>query len=273
MIRIIKGQAPAHLIRKGTAQTVLDFFEYQKHTNDYNSGVKKFEAKSSIYNSEHVRLALISLQHGKCCYCETKDVRSNTDVEHYRPKAAYSETFGGNSKYPGYFWLAYNWDNLFLSCQVCNQIFKNDFFPITDELTRGQVKAFSILNEVAVFIHPSIDEPEYEIGYRESIPFGKTERGAKTIEYLGFGRVETGKDYSAKQKARIETLVKDRDEHYEDMKYLYNVVQIFSAKAVLDVDEQFVLDGAKAKLANAQLPSAEWSSMIKCAVTNGFKTF
>lgn len=273
MIRIIKGDAPAHLISRGTVQDGKDLTEYQKHTADYNSGNKKFEAKDSIYNSDHVRTALSGLQHYKCCYCETKDSRSNIDVEHYRPKKAYSETFGGGSKYPGYFWLAYAWDNLFLSCQVCNQIFKNDFFPIEDESHRAQINGLSIQNEVPILIHPSYDIPENEIGYRESIPYGKTLRGQKTIEYLGFGKVDDSKDYTEKQKARIELLVKDREQHYSDMKYLYKVTQIFSSRPVLTAEEQFVLDGANEKLAIAQLPEAEWSSMIKCAIANNFHSY
>ena len=33
-------------------------------------------------------------------------------------------------KVPGYFWLAYAWQNLFLACQLCNQRFKKNLFPL-----------------------------------------------------------------------------------------------------------------------------------------------
>ena len=272
MIRISKGNAPAHLIAQGTIQTGNDNTEYLDHKEDYDSGVKKFKAKSTIYNSAPVRNTLLGLQHGKCCYCETKGVRSNIDVEHFRPKAAYSETSDGVSKYPGYFWLAYNWDNLFLSCQVCNQIFKNDFFPIADEATRAQQNGLSIAGEQSILVHPSIDIPEEHIAYRESIPFGLSDRGDKTLEYLGFGKVDTSKDYSAKKKPRIKLLVEARMKHYNIMKTLFEVVQVFSSTHSTP-EQQQVLASAKATLESAQLPTAEWSAMISCAVANGFKEY
>jgi len=273
MIRIIKGSAPASLVQRGNAQTVIDHKEYIDNRADYDSGEKKFKAKTSIYNSDIVRGELVDIQKNKCCYCETKDVRSNTDVEHYRPKTAYSESLIGSSMYPGYFWLAYDWDNLFLACQVCNQIFKNDFFPIEDNATRAQRNRLSINNEIPILIHPSIDNPEEHIGYRESIPYGISSRGSWTIDYLGFGRLDTRKDYTAKQKARIKLLVEERETYYNDMKLLNDVISIFSNKPILNIQEKDVLDKARAKLNNARLSSAKWSSMIKCAVRDNFEQY
>lgn len=272
MIKIIKGDAPENLVIKGKEQTALDLETYYAEPDKYDSGKSKFEAKPSIYNSDAVRKKLVEIQNGKCCYCETKDVRSNSDVEHYRPKAAYSEILGSKSLYPGYFWLAYEWDNLFLACQVCNQIFKNDFFPIEDNATRAQINAFSIANELPILIHPSIDNPEEHISYRETTPYGLTERGTKTIEYLGFGRLDTSKIYSAKQKSRIKLLIEERDRFYNEKKIIFNVILVLQNKPVTP-DIQAVLDDAREVLKQAQLPSAEWSLMIKEAVKNDFKEF
>jgi hypothetical protein len=58
--------------------------------------------------------------HGKCAYCEapTENV-AHGDVEHFRPKSIY-------------WWLAYCYDNYLFSCQLCNQTFKKDSFPISN---------------------------------------------------------------------------------------------------------------------------------------------
>jgi hypothetical protein len=55
----------------------------------------------------------------KCAYCEAStSVVAHGDVEHFRPKSIY-------------WWLAYDFDNYLFACQICNQIYKKDFFPVT----------------------------------------------------------------------------------------------------------------------------------------------
>lgn len=276
MIKITKDLAPEKLIKNGSAQTKIDLEEYSNNKAKYDSGVSKFEALSSIYNSDIVRETLETIQKNKCCYCETKSTRSNSDVEHFRPKAAYSSDFKGKSMYPGYFWLAYNWDNLFLACQVCNQIFKNDFFPIEDENTRAQLNDFKIEKETSLFVHPSIDEPENEIEYRESIPYGKTVKGKKTIAYLGFGSLEHGKEfnleYSPKHKIRINRLFEERETFYQEKAKIYQTIKLLET-IELDVEGLQVLNSLKNIIKNAQELDSEWSAMIKCGVKNEFKEY
>jgi hypothetical protein len=61
---------------------------------------------------------------GKCAYCEAPTaVVAHGDVEHFRPKSVY-------------WWLAYCYDNYLFSCQICNQTFKGDNFPLSDEALR-----------------------------------------------------------------------------------------------------------------------------------------
>lgn len=55
---------------------------------------------------------------GKCAYCEAStDTVAHGDVEHFRPKSVY-------------WWLAYCYDNYLFACQICNQSFKGDQFPV-----------------------------------------------------------------------------------------------------------------------------------------------
>lgn len=274
MIKIIKHEAPEILIKKGSLETKAELIEFEANKEKYYNGELKFEAKNSIYNNESVRENLEKIQHNKCCYCETKSTRSNMDVEHFRPKTAYSKTFKGNSYYPGYFWLAYDWNNLFLACQVCNQIFKNDFFPIEDEETRAQLNNLSTENELPFFVHPSFDEPEDDIEYIESIPIGKTEKGKKTIAFLGFGSVEHGKEfnieYNAKQKIRINRLLEEREKFYREKAKIYETITLLEAQE-LDENGIETLNSLIQIIKNAQEKDSEWSSMIKCAVKKDFK--
>lgn len=55
---------------------------------------------------------------GKCAYCESPtDIVAHGDVEHFRPKSRY-------------WWLVYCFDNHLFSCQICNQTYKGDIFPL-----------------------------------------------------------------------------------------------------------------------------------------------
>ncbi|MCX6380232.1 MAG: hypothetical protein NT023_12280, partial [Armatimonadetes bacterium] len=55
---------------------------------------------------------------GKCAYCEASVVEvAHGDVEHFRPKGVY-------------WWIAYCYDNYLFACQICNQTYKGDNFPI-----------------------------------------------------------------------------------------------------------------------------------------------
>jgi len=85
--------------------------------------ITKQKFKSSIWRETKDQLKEES--HGKCAYCEAKfDSVAFGDVEHYRPKSVY-------------WWLAYNYENYLASCQICNQSFKSDKFPISSRKLKG----------------------------------------------------------------------------------------------------------------------------------------
>src|SRR5207249_9483579 len=54
----------------------------------------------------------------KCWYCESREVRSDKHVDHFRPKNRVNEV--GCEKHPGYWWLAFEWKNFRYSCTFCN---------------------------------------------------------------------------------------------------------------------------------------------------------
>lgn len=90
------------------------------------------------YKHKDIKDALTKLYHGKCAYCETHD--PSPHVEHYRPKRG------------GYYWLAYSWDNLILSCSQCNTK-KGNQFPIL-----GQKASFSNTSEEIALINTLSEE-------------------------------------------------------------------------------------------------------------------
>lgn len=158
------------------------------------------EFKASYYNKGTLEL-LIKLYNNKCCYCETKTASSAFwRVDHYRPKSRVKE----DNTHLGYYWLAYEWSNLLLSCEKCNN-HKLDHFPIENEISRIRspkiiksgiphnfyLKANSKLfrDEKSLLLNPEIDNPEDHIYFK---PDGTVSyispKGKKSIEIYGLDR-------------------------------------------------------------------------------------
>jgi len=142
---------------------------------------------------------------GKCAYCEQHIVSDQSgDVEHYRPKSGVQDfdgkvverTIGLKTEiHPGYYWLAYDWQNLLPSCQLCNVYApKNGFgkgtrFPIDGP--RGWSPGEEA-NEQPQLLNPRLDDPSEHIAL--DVSNGLLEplspRGRITIELLGLNMRE-----------------------------------------------------------------------------------
>lgn len=136
-------------------------------------GGGKIPQVSKLYSDDQVKMALEELFHGKCAYCE-QELGEQWDVEHYRPKGKVAEAPG----HPGYFWLAYDWSNLYPSCTNCNQNRRdaplwNDRrtlraagkfcqFPLADELKRVADPTADLGDERPLLLDPcaTTDIPE-----------------------------------------------------------------------------------------------------------------
>ncbi len=199
MIRVAKfANVPAKLLNKGVLATASNCLLYDANANGFNSGATTFAIEPKIYGHPSVKQQLISEQHGKCCFCEA-DFTANGygDVEHFRPKARFTSTRMGKLVRPGYYWLAYEWTNLFFSCQICNQRFKKNYFPLEDESKRARNHTFDYHSESSALLHPSIDEPADHITFNRHVPVAKTNRGKLSIIGYGIDRQELSKEREA----------------------------------------------------------------------------
>ena len=98
---------------------------------EYENGTKSFKFRRNIYSHPSVRQLLKRAHYRKCCFCEGKsNAFAPGDVEHYRPKGAVRQAENSIVLLPGYFWLAYSWENLYWCCQICNRSNKRDFSPL-----------------------------------------------------------------------------------------------------------------------------------------------
>lgn len=91
----------------------------------------------SIHTYPELRNALLSGFQSKCAYCES-DLRSaDYTICNHRP-AGFAAGVAGKTDLLHYVWLAYDWDNLYPVCAVCNRT-KGNAFPIEGE--RGPLNA------------------------------------------------------------------------------------------------------------------------------------
>lgn len=90
-----------------------------------------------------LRAALAEVSNGKCWYVECMNPGTDDDVDHFRPKLSVWEV----DDHPGYYWLAFNWKNLRLSCHRANRPRRHptsgqtggkaDHFPLLPGSTRA----------------------------------------------------------------------------------------------------------------------------------------
>lgn len=193
----------------------------------------KPEIKSAIYGS--VKDALFQMQYAKCCFCESIiDAGFPGDVEHYRPKKGVTEV----PKHGGYWWLAYEWSNLLLSCNRCNRGHKKNHFPISLSSSRAMTRADDLTLEAPLLLNPTEDEPDEHLGYREHVLFPKTDRGKETIDKLGLNRkLELVEDFETGKKLP-DGLLGRRERHYHKLRGHYQRLEKLLR----------VLDGLRARL-------------------------
>lgn len=159
MIRIYRRRstAPDTLVDRGTADLprVAGLVAQGMLCSD--------EIDKEIYGCVEVKEVLWQTQHHKCCFCEQEFERKFSTVEHFRPKARADR--GGGVIHGGYWWLAYDFENLYFACQNCNQA-KGDYFPLAHgsaPLAPGQHPRTH--PESQMIVDPGCEEPTQHLTF------------------------------------------------------------------------------------------------------------
>ncbi len=249
MIRINKPKtSPRVLTTRGKAKRRAMSSAYTRASAKYINGSKKFDFDSGIYAHETVKAVLKSAQHDKCFLCESKVTHiAYGDVEHFRPKAACCQNEDDDLEKPGYFWLAYEWENLFFCCQLCNQRFKKNLFPLVDSSKRAKSHRDEIANEKPLFINPAEDNPEDYISFRAEIPYAinNNRKGKITIKNTGLDR---------------EPLNEKRRDYYDQLRLIF----------ILANSSEPESGEAKAFLLRVIQDASEYAAMARAAIAAKF---
>jgi len=168
----------------------------QKAIQSFREGKRPIRFREEIW--AELKWHLFDLFYGKCAYCESKPKAvTSGDVEHYRPKGKVTgdANWNGDPDHPGYYWLAYDINNLLPSCEECNRNFgKMNRFPVIGEHARDEA---SIANEDPLLLNPydpTINPREHltftEIGKAASI--NNSAHGRASIEIYQLNRYGIG---------------------------------------------------------------------------------
>jgi hypothetical protein len=174
--------------------------ETQKAIDSVAKGEKPI-VNEKLYKRESIKKSYFVSKgapfYGRCAYCESP-IKDNQypQVEHFRPKAGIKDENGkvinfkdenGNDTgepHLGYYWLAYDWCNLLVSCQVCNNL-KSTIFPVVGQHAQSPNDE---VNEKPLLINPisdlEEDNPENHLTVKDGTIYEVNEsiRGRMCIE-------------------------------------------------------------------------------------------
>jgi uncharacterized protein (TIGR02646 family) len=240
MIKIDKGPSPQELINAATPLVNMNNASYDANPANYVS--KGFEITED-FKSDTVRNQLKAKQFNKCCFSEAKFLGDYPHVEHFRPKGRVDLIGTKTQLYPGYYWLAYDWDNLFYCKQIINTSYKRNFFPLANENERNSNHNDNHV-EQNIFIDPGKENPRDYITFYKDEPTPRNVKGDINIKYLGL---------------RHPHFVEARAKRYAELSGLKEQVDIGVAMGIVVTHP--VLAANLRILRNSIKPEAEFSSM------------
>lgn len=214
---------------------------------------------------------LLSLSHGKCWYTEAKEIASDYDVDHFRPKNKAKNLDGTERE--GYWWLAFDWKNYRIAGTICNRPHNNEsdeprgkgyFFPLHTNCTPANGPYCDLDDEIIYILDPTnpVDPTLLtfdETGYPMPISEEKWiyERVKVTIKLLYL-------DYRP--------LVDERKKVWNKCNLLINEAQNIMLDGHTSAAKQTKLKGIFKQLMKMASPESELSSTASaCLFSSGIK--
>jgi hypothetical protein len=190
VIRITRTEPAPGALAAGDALVQAMHEAFAARPGVAGTKAEPFEFDRDIYGDPEVKQALAAMQHGKCGYCEGDFAAfSYGDTEHQRPKAYSQQATGSPTIRPGYYWLAYDWLNLVLSCELCNRARKRNLFPLRNPAARARTPEL-IADEDPLLLDPTgTVDPRQHIRFQQAVPTGLTDVGRTTIDCLALDRI------------------------------------------------------------------------------------
>jgi len=255
MIAVVKSPAPPASLARAAAPARLALVQaYEADpAGCQQPGTAVLKPRRSIYAARDVKQQLQADQHQKCVYCETCFVHSSPgDVEHYRPKAGYRQTATGRVQGPGYYWLAYEWQNLLFACEDCNRTRKRQLFPLAnDPAGRARTHHDDLAQEAPLLLNPAAVDPAAHLTFTEEVARPLTPEGKASIAAYALNRL---------------ALLNDRRERLRHLRNEEVLARIFEADPPFIALEELVRLYGSVEELSRQIAAARLAS--QCATHN-----
>ena len=141
----------------------------------------------ALLHTPEILDSLLGMTNGTCAYCERPLEAQGPDsavVTHHRP------TWGavgsdGDVALQAYWWLSYEWDNLYPACADCVRS-RGTRFPVAGPRATGPD---GLPDEEPLLLDPLIDDPDEHLRYQaDGTISALTERGRVTCDILALNR-------------------------------------------------------------------------------------
>jgi len=173
---------------KVAQQRLEEFYNRSRESRSQEKYSKPFEPELR----DKFLKALREVFNGKCAYCESliSLITTTSEYDHFRPKSG-ARGLENEFSNEHYWWLTYEWNNLYYSCQICNR-YKSTWFPVAGSRIKIKTPYPELIKkEKPLLIDPCIDKPEAHLVYSENgqVDF-LSPKGKTTIEILKLNRSE-----------------------------------------------------------------------------------
>lgn len=141
----------------------------------------------SLLNDPDVVDRLLGEFEGLCAVCEASLTTWDVRIHRWRP-AQGAVSISGKTSSKHYYWLAYEWDNLYPLCLRCSES-QGPKFPINGTRARVGTKGAALLGERPLLLDPREDDAEQLLVYQKSGEVtARDQRGRTTIEVFSLNR-------------------------------------------------------------------------------------
>jgi uncharacterized protein (TIGR02646 family) len=146
-----------------------------------------FDFDAALLQDNSVVSALATLFNSRCAFCSLIWTPETLSVRHFRPPQ-FAVNADGSSSRQHYYWLAYEWSNLYPVCDECYAA-KGSKFPVDGPRALPETLGQTLVDERPSLLDPSHDDPEMLFAY---LPTGQVvtqdTRGRATIDTLSLNR-------------------------------------------------------------------------------------
>ena len=156
----------------------------------------RFEFRSEVWLAPDVFRAVRGVFNGRCAFCESLVSFAPTveTVKHFRPFSHARDDFRKTVDPDHYWWLAYEWENLYLVCTGCARN-QGTQFPTSASRVSAGTRPERLAREKPLLIDPCHEEPQDWLQFLLDGKVAPREqagprRGQATIDIFGLNREE-----------------------------------------------------------------------------------